>query len=321
MALDAVGLCECWGRDGIQGWPRTVTAEHKAEVLNGALAAGFEEVEVCAFVSPRITRQFDDAAQVLSMLRRPEGRRTRAIVPNERGLERALEANASSGAITTIGFPISASESHNLANLGRSREQSVREARRIADAAHAEGLDVVAAVATAFGCPLEGIVPRAAVLELVDELAACGVGRLMLADTTGLADPRSAHDLFAEAVERVPGVEWIAHFHDTRGRGIANTLAALAGGAGTADCSLGGLGGEPDAVEHGHVGESGNVVSEDLVSVLAQMEVETRVDPALVLELGRRVEAVMGRALRSQVLRSGPGLEASRAATTIEGRT
>jgi hydroxymethylglutaryl-CoA lyase len=310
MAYPRISLCECWARDGIQNWPQQIPADEKAEIINSVLASGFAEAEVASFVPPRTTSQFEDALEVLQMLVRPEGVKTRVIVPNHRGLERALAANEATGAITTIGFPISASESHNRANLGRSREESMVIAREIIATALEAGLDVVGSVSTALGCPIEGVVPPEQVMLMVDELYDAGLRRLMLADSTGLADPTSARGLYERASACYPDIEWIAHFHDTRGRGIANTLAAIQGGATTVDSCFGGLGGEPDSVEHEHVGEAGNVVTEDLVSMLGQMEIPLDVSPSRVLEIGRRVEAIMGRQLRSQVLRSGPGLEA-----------
>jgi hydroxymethylglutaryl-CoA lyase len=310
MFLEKVSFCECWARDGIQNWRDRIPAEAKAEILNAVLSAGFAEAEVASFVPPRTTSQFEDALEVLRFLRRPDGVKTRVIVPNQRGLERALSANEATGAITTIGFPISASESHNRANLGRPRAESMAIARQIIGTALDHGLDVVGSVSTALGCPIEGFVPPEQVMRMVDELYDAGLRRIMLSDSTGLADPVSAQGLYERASARHPDVEWIAHFHDTRGRGMANTLAALAGGASMVDSCFGGVGGEPDSVAHGHVGEAGNVVTEDLVSVLAQMEVPLDVSPARVLEIGRRVEEVMGHRLRSQVLRSGPGLEA-----------
>jgi hydroxymethylglutaryl-CoA lyase len=313
MELRKVSLCECWARDGIQNWPEHIAPEAKAEILNAVLASGFAEAEVASFVPPRTTSQFEDALDVLQLLKRPDGVKTRVVVPNQRGLERALSANEATGAITTIGFPISASESHNRANLGRPREESLVIARQIIATALAAGFDVVGSVSTALGCPIEGFVPPEQVMSMVDELYDAGLRRMMLADSTGLADPVSAQRLYEQASARYPDVEWIAHFHDTRGRGMANTLAALAGGATMVDSCFGGVGGEPDSVAHGHVGEAGNVVTEDLVSMLAQMGTPLDVSPDRVLEIGRRVEAVMGRSLRSQVLRSGPGLEARHA--------
>lgn len=307
--MHKVSFCECWARDGIQNWPERIPADVKAEILNAVLLAGFAEAEVASFVPPRTTAQFEDALEVLELLTRPDGVKTRVIVPNQRGLERALLANEATGAITTIGFPISASESHNRANLGRGRAESMMMARQIIETTLDQDLEVVGSVSTALGCPIEGFVPPEQVMTMVDELYDVGLRRIMLADSTGLADPVSAQSLYERAAARHPDVEWIAHFHDTRGRGMANTLAALAGGASMVDSCFGGVGGEPDSVAHGHVGEAGNVVTEDLVSVLAQMGAPLDISPDRVLEIGRRVEEVMGRQLRSQVLRSGPGLE------------
>ena len=306
---DRVEICECWARDGIQAWSTPLSLSDRVELINKSLEAGFAEVELGAMVPARTTPQFTDMAELLPRIRRPDGVGGRVLVPNSRGMERLLQVPGAREAVTAVGTPVSASERHNLANMRKSVDEQMLEIQGITRMAAAEGLEVVCAVATAFGCPLEGRVDRERVLTLAERLAEMGVRRIMLSDTTGLADPRGAYELFTLAAARLPGVQLIAHFHDTRGRGIANTLAAFAAGVRFADTAFGGTGGEPHSVAHGHVGDMGNVCTEDLVSVLAQMGVATGIELPDLIELGRSAEKAMGTELYSQVLRSGPGLE------------
>jgi hydroxymethylglutaryl-CoA lyase len=230
---------------------------------------------------------------------------TRVLAPNLKGVERALSAHRRVRAIDYCGIPFSASEPHNIANLRRThaehREQLKPMIERLLDA----GIQPLVAVATAYGCPIAGRVSPDQVLEIAGWLYEHGVRRLMFGDTTGMADPARAYDLVTRASKQWPDVQYVAHFHDNRGAGIANTLAAVEAGAQTVDASLGGLGGEPSSVVQGEVGESGNVSTEDLVALLERMGVRSGLDAAKVLEAGTALETIIGRRLHSRVLRAG----------------
>lgn len=304
----AVALAECWARDGLQSWPEFVPTEAKLSIINTAIAAGFDEVEVTSFVPERTVPQFKDALDVLDGVQRRDGVQLRVLAPNLRGVERACQAKTDGAPIDVVGFPISASEAHNVANLGRDHRAHMEQLGALVPNVLNAGLTPVAAVATAFGCPLTGPVPAETVLYLAEWLADLGVERLMLSDTTGLAEPFSVAERFGEAARRLPGVELIAHFHDTRGSGMLNTFAALAAGVRTVDSSLGGLGGEPSSVEQGHAGETGNVATEDLVVLLQRSGLALGVVADDVIQLGRAVTRVLGAPTRSQVLRTGAGL-------------
>lgn len=303
-----ISVAECWARDGLQSWPVFVPTETKVAIINAAIRSGFDEVEVTSFVPERTVPQFRDALEVLAAVDPRAGVRLRVLAPNLRGAERACQAKADGAPIDTVGFPISASEAHNVANLGRDHRGHMDQLRILVPQVREAGLTPVAAVATAFGCPLTGPVQPETVLYLAEWLADLGVGRLMLSDTTGLADPFSVAQRFGEAARRLPAVELIAHFHDTRGSGMVNTFAALAAGVRTVDSCLGGLGGEPATVDQGHAGETGNVVTEDLVVLLARSGLSLAVDPDDVVDLGRAVSQALAAPTRSQVLRTGPGL-------------
>ena len=304
----SVRVAECWARDGLQSWPRVVPLAQKLEILRLVVAAGVSEVDATALVPPRTAPQFADAEEVLAGIA-ATGVRTRVLVPNLRGVERAVAIRERlGGAIDSVGVPISASEAHNVANVRRGHAEHLAEIAVMTKTAHAAGLRVGAAVATAYGCPLAGAVAEETVFALARRLVDLGVASLMLSDTTGFADPVRARRYAERAVAEFPGVEIVAHFHDTRGAGIANTWAAVLGGASAVDGCLGGIGGEPATVQQNHAGETGNVCTEDLVVLLERAGVWTGVDVEAILTAGRRAEAILGRAGRSQVLRTGPGL-------------
>jgi hydroxymethylglutaryl-CoA lyase len=302
-----VRVCECWSRDGIQSWPEVIPTEQKIEVLDKALAAGVREFDATSFVPVKVVPQFFDNIAVLEHL---AGRDVyvRVLAPNLRGFQLAVDANERTGAINAIGFPISASEQHNLANVRRTHEQHLAEIKEMVRTGLNAGVQVMAAVATAFGCPIVGHVDEEVVFRIAGTLADYGVSRIMLSDTTGLADPVRVRRFAQRARRDLPGVELIAHFHDTRGTGMLNTWAAVESGITTIDSSLGGLGGEPKAVEQNHFGETGNIATEDFVVALERAGVLTGIDVAALLDAGRTQERVTGVVSRAQVLRTGAGL-------------
>ncbi|WP_060576744.1 hydroxymethylglutaryl-CoA lyase [Pseudonocardia sp. EC080619-01] len=301
-----VRVCEVWPRDGIQGWSKPVPTEDKLKVIAASLAAGVTEIDTTSFVSPRATAQFGDAEQLLVRMHEEGLKATvRVLTVNTRSFDRIAANPLLCDTIDVCGFPISASESHNLANLRRSHADHLETLASMIDRCAGLDLAPLFCVATAYGCPLEGVVPQDKVLELARWAYDRGVRTIMLGDTTGMADPRHAWELFSRMKRELPEAQLVAHFHDTRGSGIANTLAAIAAGVRVVDSSLGGLGGEPPSVEQNHSGESGNVCTEDLVAVLQRMGYRTGIDQRQLLEAGRLVEQVCGTALRSQVLRAG----------------
>jgi hydroxymethylglutaryl-CoA lyase len=302
----AVTVCECWPRDGLQGWPAVVPANTKIDVIRRVIAAGIAEVDLTSFVPARTSPQFADAAEVLGAFdgeRPADGFRVLAV--NLRSFDGIAAAQDATGAITTVGFPISASEAHNLANLHREHADHKRQLTAMIERCRQLGLAPLLCVATAFGCPLTGVVPARTVLDLASWAHDLGVRRIMLGDTTGEADPVQAYELFAALRHELPGVEPIAHFHDTRGAGLANTWAALWAGVRHVDASLGGTGGEPSVVEQNHRGATGNVATEDLVAMLDRAGVRTGIDLDGLLDAGAKVEAALGRELFSQVQRAG----------------
>ena len=220
------------------------------------------------------------------------------LIPNERGLERALEWRDRFQEIN--GF-LSASETHNQKNVGRSVAESLAGLERTFSRALAEGLRCEGVISTSFGCPYEGHVPVDRVLDVATALVDAGAVEVGFGDTTGMANPVQVRSFFAAALERLPGVELTAHFHNTRGQGLANVLAALEAGVESFESSFGELGGCPVPA-----GATGNIATEDLVSMLHEMGIETGIDLGALIDASRAVQDVLRRPLGSHVLVAGP---------------
>ena len=293
---DRVTVCEVGTRDGFQIEPDFIPTGQKIEVVDLLTEAGVPRIEVTSFVSPKAVPQLRDAEAVMAGIRRAPGTRYAALVPNDKGASRAVDAG-----IDAIHTVVSASESHNLANVNMTIDESIRKLRAVGEIAARAGVTLQCGISTSFGCPFEGDVPvqrlEAIVAQLVD-LGARGIG---LADTTGMANPRQVASVLERLIPRFPGIEWTLHTHDTRSMAIPNILAAMACGVTHFDASIGGLGGCPFAP-----GASGNVCTEDLVHCLHAMGVETGIDLTRLIAVSRRVEQIVGRPLPGQVMKAGP---------------
>jgi hydroxymethylglutaryl-CoA lyase len=266
----AVLISEVGPRDGLQSVPRTMPTAHKLAWIDALHAAGLREIEVGSFVPAKLLPQMADVAEVVTHAARLPGLTVMALVPNRRGAEAALTAGAHK-----LTIPVSASEAHSLANVRKTREQMVGEVRDIVAAvrATAPAVKVECGVSTAFGCTIQGAVPEADVVGLAVELAEAGVDEVGLSDTTGMANPAQVRRLFRAVRAEIGERTGAAHLHNTRGLGLANSLAAWEEGVRTFDASQGGLGGCPYAP-----GASGNVVTEDLVFMFEAMGIATGVD-------------------------------------------
>jgi len=290
-----IHIQEISARDGFQIEPRFIATDDKVAFINGLSRAGLAKIEVTSFSSPRAIPTLADAELVLRKIDRVPGVEYAALVPNVRGCARALEVQ-----LDEINVVVSASETHNRANLRMSREQSLAGIREIAALVQGR-VHLSVSISTAFGCPFEGPMDSARVLELVDRLSQIGVGRMSLCDTTGVANPAQVYALCLKAHTDWPQVVFTAHFHDTRAMGLANAVAALEAGIDHFDASLGGLGGCPFAP-----GASGNVCTEDLVHMFEAMGYTTGVDLEQLLKLARGLPALVGHEVPGQVLKAGP---------------
>ncbi|WP_332813815.1 hydroxymethylglutaryl-CoA lyase [Ramlibacter sp.] len=285
-------------RDGLQSIARVLPTGHKLEWLRAAYEAGQREIEVGSFVPPRLLPQLADTAELVAFARTLPGLFTSVLVPNLRGAERAIDAGAD-----LMLLPLSASHAHSLANLRKTPDEVVAEIGRIRAARDAAGSAclIEVGISTAFGCTLQGRVEPAEVLRLLQAVLDAGVDRVGLADTVGYADPRMVGDLFGQAFAVAGERLACGHFHDTRGLGIANVMAALDAGVTRFDACLAGIGGCPHAP-----GASGNVATEDLAYLFASMGVPTGLDLARLLALRARVAQWLdGETLHGTLWRAG----------------
>jgi hydroxymethylglutaryl-CoA lyase len=292
---ERVTICEVGTRDGFQIEPDFIATEQKVEVVNLLSEAGVPRIEVTSFVHPKAVPQLRDAEAVMAAIHRRPGTRYAALVPNEKGAVRAVDAGVD--ALHTV---VSASESHNLANVNMTVAESLDKLRAVMLVAARAKVHVGCGISTSFGCPFEGDVPLPQLDSVVARLVGMGARAIGLADTTGMANPRQVTRVLEHLMPRYPGVEWTLHTHDTRAMAIPNILAAMACGVTNFDASVGGLGGCPFAP-----GASGNVCTEDLVHCLQAMEVQTGIDLDRLLDVSRRVQEIVGRPLPGQIVKAG----------------
>jgi hydroxymethylglutaryl-CoA lyase len=307
MIPKSVKICECWARDGIQGEGQFIPTQKKISVINKIIEAGFKRVEVTSFSHPKLVPQFSDCLEVLRGINRPKDVTFIAIIPNEKALDRLLTACDQGYGVHEITAIISASEDHLLANLEKTFSEALPPLASVVKRARAAGLQVIGCVGTSFGCPLSGEVPLAKVTELTDWYLQQGATSIMLGDTTGEANPLQVREVFGFMRQKFPRTDFIAHFHDTRGFGLANTLAALQEGVVYHDGSFGGIGGQPATRRPKyHKGFAGNACTEDLVLMMEEMGVQTGIAIEKMIDLVSQVEALCGRQLLGHVSRSGP---------------
>jgi hydroxymethylglutaryl-CoA lyase len=316
---DAVSIREVGPRDGFQNEPEVIPTERKIELIDALARTGLRRLEATSFVRPDVIPQLADAAEVLARIDVPAGVSVSVLIPNERGLDAALElregARRSTGArahgspaggerpaFDEINVFMSASETHNRKNVNRSIAESLAGLEVVLARARAAGLRCEGVISTSFGCPYEGHVPPERVLEIAGRLRDAGAREIGFGDTTGMANPRQVREFFVAAREALgEEVELTAHFHNTRGQGLANVLAALEAGVDSFESSFGELGGCPVPA-----GATGNIATEDLVSMLHEMGIATGIDLDALLACARRAQEILGRPLGSHTLVAGP---------------
>jgi hydroxymethylglutaryl-CoA lyase len=297
-----ISVREVGPRDGLQN-EDPVPATAKIALIDLLAKTGVSRIEAVSFVRAEAIPQMADADEVWAGVTKQPAVRYSALAPNLRGARRALDAG-----FTEVEAVVSASDTHNRKNVNRSTAQSLDEIAIIIDEAHQGGATLQVVVATAWGCPYEGDVPVDRVLAVAGRADADGADAISFGDTTGMATPRRVRDLVGSFRSRHPDVPLNLHFHNTRGTGLANVLAALELGVDDFDASVGGLGGCPYAP-----GASGNIATEELVHMVEDMGVGTGVDLAAMIEAAGAAERIVGRELPSQVLRAGPRTRTIRA--------
>ena len=295
----SVRIREVGPRDGFQNEPEVIATYDKVRLIDQLGRTGLRRLEVTSFVRADVIPQLSDAAAVLEAIDLPDDVSVSVLVPNERGLENAL---AHRDRIDEVNVFLSASETHNRKNVNRSIAESLEGVSKVLERARGEGLRCEGVISTSFGCPYEGYVPPERVAEIARGLVDAGAQEVGFVDTTGMANPRQVAELFPRWREALgDAVELTAHFHNTRGQGLANVVAALGVGVDSFESSFGELGGCPVPP-----GATGNIATEDLVSMLEEMGIATGVDlPALIAASGMAAD-VLGRPLGSHTLVAGP---------------
>ncbi len=290
-----ISVREVGPRDGLQNEDPVPTAD-KIALIDRLGGTGVRRIEAVSFVRPEAIPQMADADQVWAGVQRAPGIRYSALAPNLRGALLALDAEF--GEVEVV---VSASDTHNRKNVNRGTEQSLDEIAAIIDAAHQRDVTCQVIISTAWGCPYEGDVPVSRVMRVASRAVADGADSVSFGDTTGMATPRRVWDLVGAFRSAHPDTPLNLHFHNTRGTGLANVIAALEMGVSDFDASVGGLGGCPYAP-----GATGNIATEELVHMVEDMGVATGVDLSAMIDAAAEAERIVGRTLPSQVLRAGP---------------
>jgi hydroxymethylglutaryl-CoA lyase len=296
---ESVRIREVGPRDGFQNEPEVIATDDKVRLIDALMRTGLRRIEATSFVRADVIPQLADAEEVLARIDPPEGVSVSVLIPNERGLDNALRARSRFHEINVF---LSASESHNRANVNRSIEESLAGLEVVLPRAREAGLRCEGVISVAFGCPYEGHVPPERVFAIAARLVAAGAQEIGFGDTTGMANPAQVRTFFEQAFDALGSdVELTAHFHNTRGQGLANVLAALEAGIDSFESSFGELGGCPVPA-----GATGNIATEDLVSMLHEMGISTGIDLGALLAAARSVRDVLGRPLGSHTLIAGP---------------
>src|SRR5919106_4913461 len=290
-----IKIREVGPRDGFQNEPEVIPTPDKVRLVEQLARTGLRRLEVTSFVRADVIPQLADGVEVLRTADIPDDVSVSVLIPNERGLENALQVR---DRFQEVNLFLSASETHNRKNVNRSIEESLAGLERVITRARDEGLRCEGVISVAFGCPYEGDVPPARVFEIARRLRDAGCEEIAFGDTTGMANPAQVERFF-DGLDL--GVELTAHFHNTRGQGLANVVSALRGGVQSFESSFGELGGCPVPK-----GATGNIASEDLVSMLHEMGYETGIDLEALVACAREAQKVLGRPLGSHLLTAGP---------------
>lgn len=291
----AVTLCEVGLRDGLQNEKTILSTDEKVELLKGLIDAGYKVIEVGSFMHPKAVPQMADTDEVYKRVGNVEGVELRALIPNLRGVQRAIDCGCKK-----VKLNVSASRMHNLKNLNMTPEESVAGFAGCVEAASASGIEISGSISMPFASPWEGRTPVEDVDAIIEAYLKVGITEISLSDASGMAVPNQVNELCQHVREKYPQAAWWLHFHNTRGMAMANIIAAMEAGMTQFDSSFGGLGGCPFVP-----GAAGNISSEDVIHMCDEMGVETGVDVVKVMALSRRLRDLLDHNLESYVLRAG----------------
>jgi hydroxymethylglutaryl-CoA lyase len=290
-----VTIVDVGPRDGFQNEKQFIPTAKKVEIVNGLIRAGLKNIQVSSVVHPKAVPQLADAEEVMTKIDRRPDVSYRLLVPNQKGLQRALPLKPNK-----INLMMSVTESHNRSNANRSVDETLKEYETLAATIREHGIEVSGGMACAFGCPFEGKVSLRQIERVADRYMAMGIRSVGIADTVGYANPKMVYDTMAHLLDKYPEIRWLAHIHNHRDLGLANILAAMQAGLTEFDAAIGGLGGCPYAPN-----AAGNVATEDLVNMLDEMGVESGVDLDALLEVAEVVREAIPHPLNSALLKSG----------------
>ncbi|THE10522.1 hydroxymethylglutaryl-CoA lyase [Bacillus timonensis] len=291
-----VVICEVAPRDGFQAEPKWIPTDQKLHIIRELAKIGIQSMEITSFVHPKAIPNLKDASEVVRNSQELTGIKFRALVPNVKGAERAIEAG-----ITKLKLMLSATDSHSISNANSTTEEALNKLEPIIEFAEKKGVGVGGSISVAFGCPYEGKVPISRIAYVLDRYSQMGINEVSLADTTGMANPRQVYKMLGELKQRFPKMTFSMHLHNTRGMAIANAFAALQQGVIHFDSSIAGLGGCPYAP-----GASGNIATEDLVHSFHEMNIDTGIDLDLAINVAKEVKQMLGHDGGSYMLQAGP---------------
>jgi len=302
-----IKVCECWARDGLQSIPKVISTQHKVEMINRIINSGVTKLEITSFSHPSLLPQFADCVDVLKQIDRQAGVTYVVLMPNSKGFDRFEQCVKEGYGADEIILMISASVTHNTVNFRMDHLTAMKAHAAIMKRSHNLGVKIIGCTGTVYGCAIQGDVPMEDVMNVTRFYIEEGAQTIMLGDTTGAANPNSVRERIGMLLDEFPNTEFIAHFHDTRGNGIVNSIAAIELGLNYVDTSLGAIGGQPATGANKYqFGFTGNTCSEDLICLLEEMGVSTGIDTNAMLENGKRGEEIIGQQLRANVIRSGP---------------
>ncbi|MBO5837122.1 MAG: hydroxymethylglutaryl-CoA lyase [Oscillospiraceae bacterium] len=292
---EKITLCEVGLRDGLQNECMVLPTEEKIGLVKGLIDAGFKVIEVGSFMHPKAVPQMADTDQVFQAIGQISGVELRALIPNLRGVQRAIDCGCKK-----VKLNVSASLKHNLKNLNMTPEQSVAGFAACVEAAENAGIEISGSISMPFASPWEGVTPVETVDGIIEAYLNVGITEISLSDASGMATPKQVNALCKHVLEKYPQASWWLHFHNTRGMAMANVIAAMDAGMTQFDTSFGGLGGCPFVP-----GAAGNISTEDVVHLCDESGIRTGVDVQKIMELSRHLQEVLGHGMESYVLRAG----------------
>lgn len=294
-----VTLCEVGPRDGLQNECKMLTTEQKIELIESIADAGYKVIEVGSFMNPKAVPQMADTDEVMKRIKRKDGIEYRVLIANLKGVERAINCGCKK-----VKLNVSASRAHNLANLNRTPEETVAGFQDCVKLAKENNIEISGSISMPFGSPWERHIPIEDVKKIVEAYLACGITQISLSDASGMAVPNQVYDICKEMRETYPQVNWVLHFHNTRGMAIANVIAAMQTGMDTFDTSFGGIGGCPFVP-----GAAGNLVSEDTIHMFDEMGIETGIDLDKAIAIAKKVQELVGHEADGYILKAGKSSE------------